>query len=150
MFEVEVVRTIDASASKVWALVGDPLTHPRWRRELVEIEHVAGPAAQPGGRYREVVQVLGRPAASVIELTTVAPGKRLEFQVIEPDWLESRNRLLVEKLGGGTRLTLTSSNELSGWWRLAQPVLRRIWERSMAAELAHLAALLEGRAQPAT
>jgi acyl-CoA synthetase (AMP-forming)/AMP-acid ligase II/uncharacterized membrane protein len=74
--------TIDASATAVWELVGDPRLYPRFLRDVTRWEPVAaGAAGRP--RYRIEVRVGGVELGATVEIERAEAPRELRWQSIE-------------------------------------------------------------------
>jgi uncharacterized protein YndB with AHSA1/START domain len=124
-------RTVPASPQEVWELVSDPYSLPRWWPRTKRVESVD---RKPGGRRSQWTKVLttaeGRGVRADYRCVSAAEPERyvweqqLEGTPFERHLRESRLEIGLRAAGGGTQVSLTSTQRLSGLSRLGSPMMR--------------------------
>lgn len=123
-------RLIAADPTRVWDLVSDPHSLPRWWPKIVRVEDVRG----PGGERAQWTVVLeterGTGVRADYRCTGSSEPRRYEWeQQVEGSPFErvlraSRTEIGLAAGGGGTEVTLTSEETLRGISRLGASMLR--------------------------
>jgi hypothetical protein len=76
------------------------------------------------------------------EVTEFSPGSLMGFRAHSPR-MDYMGRIAVEPGTGGTRVTISGSAQMKGWWRLMQPLMKSEFRNGIRKELAALKAALE-------
>ena len=137
---------LDAPAEAVWRVVADYTRDADWRRGVVSMVPTPTAPVEVGTTTAEVMKVAGRTYRNDGEVVAVGPGMRFAWrttagavahgarQVTPIDADRSRVRLELH-------VTPTGVN------RLLAPLLRRVLERGVAADLERLRELVEADAE---
>jgi uncharacterized protein YndB with AHSA1/START domain len=145
--KVAVHVRIQRPVEDVYAYATTVATMPEWRGDVSEAEQLTDGPLGVGTRIRAGGKALGRPIGIVIEVTELEPGARFGYRPVSGP-LRTHNVYTFESEAGGTLVTLTDDIELSGIFRLFEPLMSRMVRRQYEANLGRLKAILE--AQPAT
>lgn len=124
-------RTIDAPVERVWELVSDPHSLPRWWPRTTRVEDVREGAEGAGVEWTSVLGTeAGKSVRADYRCTTVAPPLRYGWaQALEDSPFERVLRsaevsIELEDRAGATDVTLTSSETLRGMSRLGGSMMR--------------------------
>lgn len=147
MRKVEVRVRIQRPVQDVYAYTSAVDTMPEWRGDVSEAEQLTDGPLGVGTRIRAGGKALGRSVEIVIEVTDLEPGAKFGYRPVSGP-LRTHNVYTFESEAGGTLVTLTDDLELSGIFRLFEPLLAGMVRRQYQANLGRLKARLE--AQPAT
>jgi uncharacterized protein YndB with AHSA1/START domain len=125
-------RMIAAPVGEVWALVSDPYSLPRWWPRTTRVENVE---RRSGGRRSQWTKVLetaeGRGVRADFRCLSSAEGERYVWeQQMEgtPFARHLRNSgvdIRLHPAGGGTEVSIASTQTLRGLSRLGSPLMRR-------------------------
>ena len=143
MFTVEESVPIDRPVEVVFAFISDPATYPRWRGDVVAVEHVApGPLARGSTFDQIIASFLGRQRFT-FEVTGYEPNARLELRAtsgpVRPIVTYS-----VESAGQGTRLTARIDVHTRGVLRLLEPLMPGGVKKRNSQDVSKLKQVLEG------
>ncbi len=124
-------RTIPAPPERVWELVSDPYSLPRWWPRTSRVESVD---VKPGGKRSQWTKVLqtaeGRGVRADFRCLSSAEGERyvweqqLEGTPFERHLRSSRVEVRLRGAGAGTEVSLSSEQKLRGMSRLGSPMMR--------------------------
>jgi uncharacterized protein YndB with AHSA1/START domain len=124
-------RTIPAPPERVWELVSDPYSLPRWWPKTSRVESVD---VKPGGRRSQWTKVLqtaeGRGVRADYRCLSSAEGERyvweqqLEGTPFERHLRSSKVEVDLRGAGGATEVSLSSEQKLRGMSRLGSPMMR--------------------------
>jgi uncharacterized protein YndB with AHSA1/START domain len=145
MMEVTDSVVINRPIHEVFAYAGDPSNDSSWATVMVESRMTSDGPLQKGSTLVEVLRFLGKRVETRCEVTEYEPDSRIAF-TMEAVANKGRHERTFETAGDGTRVTLRSSGDSTGLFKLADPVLKRMGTRQMAADLGILKELLESQA----
>ncbi|MGA8745712.1 MAG: SRPBCC family protein [Solirubrobacterales bacterium] len=125
-------RTIAAPVGEVWALVSDPYSLPRWWPRTTRVENVE---RKSGGRRSQWTKVLetaeGRGVRADYRCLSAAEGERyvweqqMEGTPFARHLRSSGVDIRLRPGGGGTEVSIASTQTLRGLSRLGSPLMRR-------------------------
>jgi uncharacterized protein YndB with AHSA1/START domain len=136
----------DAPLERVWNVVSDPWSLPRWWPRVQRVEEVSD-----SGWTMVLMSDRGKPIRADYTLADSRPMEKLEWrQELEETPFErmlSQSRVVIE-LGddedsGSTEVTLRSTERLRGLARLGAPMVRRATRRRLSEALQQLGELVE-------
>ena len=144
-------RHLSAPPDRVWALVSDPYSLPRWWPRTGRVESVD---VKPGGKRSQWTKVLetaeGRGVRADFRCVSSAEGQRYawEQQLEGTPFAKHLSSSKVEinlraEKDGGTRVALTSEQTLRGLSRFGSPMMRGGQGRILDEALAGLERALE-------
>lgn len=129
MTRVSRTRVVAADPERVWDLVSDPHSLPRWWPRTTRVEDVRGEGA--GTRWTSVLETeRGSGVRADFRCTVASAGDRYGWeQEIEGTPFERILRraaleIRLERSGAGTGVALTSDETLRGLSRLGSPMMR--------------------------
>jgi uncharacterized protein YndB with AHSA1/START domain len=143
-------RTIAAESARVWDLVSDPHSLPRWWPRTQRVEDVR----DPGGRRAHWTTVLGTERGTGVraDFRCISSTHGLRYaweQEIEGTPFErilkaSRLEIGLDRDGDETRVTLTSNETLRGLSRLGSAMMRGASRRRLDEALEGIERALVG------
>lgn len=143
MIRIEKSVVINKPVEEVFALVTDGSQAHTWQGGL---EAVEGTTNRVGSKYTEVRKLLGKEMRSTMEVTAFEPDTHWAAKVVKgPVPYEVSVRLEPDPAGqGGTRLTTSVDGEPSGFFKMAEGVMKSQLEKSIEENIQRLKQLLEG------
>ncbi len=146
MSTIETTIVINRPIDEVFVFATDLDKFATWQTGLVESTQTSEGPLGAGSTYRWVTQFLGRRIETVGEITEYEPNRKMCFKSTSgPFPFGGCQRF--EPTNGGTRLTLIMHLEPGGFFRLAEPLMLRMAERSTMADYQNLKDLLEAEAE---
>lgn len=143
-------RVIGAEPRRVWELVSDPHSLPRWWPRTTRVEDVRS----PGGRFEEWTTVLGTSRGRGVRADYRCTGaseqrryaweQRLEGTPFARILRAARFEIGLEPAGGDTEVTLTSEESLRGLSRLGAVMMRGATRRRLDEALDGIERVLTG------
>jgi polyketide cyclase/dehydrase/lipid transport protein len=103
--------------------------------------HTDGPM-EAGAKVRETRRFLGKRVQMTREVTAINPPRGSTFTTVSGP-VPMSGEYLLERVNGSTRLTATGELDAHGFYKLAEPVIKRMATRELDASLANLKDLLE-------
>jgi carbon monoxide dehydrogenase subunit G len=127
----------------VFAYLSDFSTTREWDPGVVEAERVNGAPIGQGTQFRLVAQFLGRKTPLTYRIVEYDPPRAVTF-LGESSTVISRDRITVEMIAGGTRITYDADLALKGLFRIADPLVglafNRVGDRALRGLTRTLAA----------
>jgi len=142
MIEVHVSIDIDRSPGDVFDFLADMANNPRWQRGMERCVWTSDPPLRLGSTYDQEARFLGKTISSSFEVTEFEPGHRIRIKTTTGSMPIDVTRD-VEALSDGTRVSAIVRGDASGIFRLAEPVMKLVVERSVHADYRRLKELLE-------
>jgi uncharacterized membrane protein len=145
MARMETSVVIDRPIEEVFEFATNPENDMKWQSGILESGLVGDGPMGVGAQTREVRTFLGRRLESTSEITEYEPNAKLAFKSTSGP-VQYQARLVFEPVEGGTKLTLTGEADTVGFFKLAEGLVVRQFEKEMQAALASLKEILEGQA----
>ncbi|MBI2237455.1 MAG: SRPBCC family protein [Actinobacteria bacterium] len=147
MLRAEATEVIARPIGEVWAYLGDPRNELEWQSSAVEREPVGGGPQEKGSRVRSVDRLIGRKLEFLWEVTEHEPPTRVAYRIIEGPF-QGEMHLTLEPVEEGTKVTMVGEAPgLSGFFgKLADPIVLKIFQRELVADLGKAKDLLEAEA----
>lgn len=144
MIEVTTSIEIERPADDVFAYVSEFTNNPEWQRGQVSCEWTSEPPLRVGSTYDQHARFLGKDIVNSFEVIEHEPGRRVRFTSTGGSFPLTITRRVEPAGTGRARFTEEVQGDSSGFYRIAEPLLRRMVKRSIARDLPRLKALLEG------
>ncbi len=144
MARMEVSVVIDRPVQEVFAYVTNPANDPRWQSAVLESGFVGEGPAGVGAKVREVRQLMGRRMESVAEVTAYEPNAKIGLRSTSGP-VEYEAWYTLEPTDAGTKLTIVGEADVGGFFKLAEGLVARQFEKEMQTALAALKDILEAQ-----
>jgi uncharacterized membrane protein len=148
MIRVEESVIINRPLDEVFAFVADQTNAPKWQTGLVDVQRLTDRPLGIGTRHRFVRTFMGRKVEGSNEFTEYEPNRKVVFRNATGS-TNFKGEYMVEPDGDGTRLTSIVEIWSSGVLNLAEPLMKRGFQRDVETNLTDLKVLLESRSQVA-
>jgi len=149
MLRIEASVVINRPVEEVFEFVTNPENDPQWRSGFLESKQTSEGPKGVGTTEQGVVQLLGRRIEWTAEATEYEPNKKVKDKVAAGP-MSAEQSQTFEPVEGGTRFTLVLEGETGGFFRLAEPIVIRILQRDLEADVANLKDILEAEAEVGT
>ena len=144
MKTVTVRVDVDRPAGEVFAFLEEVENNTRWLRGMESCSWTTPPPVRVGSRYRQRARFLGKRIETSFEVTVHRPGELVTISSREGSSFPLTVTRRVEALDAGRcRVTETVDSDPSGFYRFAEPLLRRLVQRNIQHDYRRLKALLE-------
>jgi uncharacterized membrane protein len=144
VISAEVTFVVNRPVEEVFAFLSDFENNLKWRASQVEVEKTSSGPIGVGTTYRLVNNVLGRRVELGATVVEYEPPWR--FVSMDEGPIPVRAQRLFESVGGGTRVSLKIEADLSGFLKVAEPLLAPILKRRIEADSNQAKRFLEERA----
>ncbi|GAC1508548.1 MAG: SRPBCC family protein [Candidatus Dormibacteraceae bacterium] len=141
MASFEISVEIDRPLREVFDYFTDLARIPEWNSVVLEVTPSAHPI-QVGSTAKVRLRMLGRTIEATQEVLEYERDRTVVVRTAPP--LAVTDTWLFEPLGSGrTRLTYGSAGTVSGFFKLADPIVARVAKKQLTAQLETLKELLE-------
>lgn len=140
MINIEKSVVIDRPVEEVFAYVTDGSKAPNWQGGL---EAVEGQASTVGSQYTEVRKFMGREMRSVLEITAFEPNTKWGAKVVKGP-VPYEVSVQLEPQDGSTRMTTRVDGEPTGFFKVAEGMVKSQLEKSIEEDSQRLKKILEG------
>jgi uncharacterized membrane protein len=143
---VTVQVRIDRPAGEVFTFLEDVENNTKWLRGMVSCSWTTEPPVRVGSRYEQLARFLGKPIRTSFEVTAHEPGQVVTIRSREGSSFPLTVTRRVEPLDATRcRVTETVESDPSGFYRVAEPLLRLLVRRNIQRDYLRLKTLLETR-----
>lgn len=133
---------IDRPVEEVFAFLNDAEKLPQWNTAITDARQTSQGPIGVGTTFHLSAQFLGRRMDSQSEVTAYEPNQQISYKTKSgPVPMDATYKL--EPAGGATRVLEVIEAEPGSFFRLAEPVLKRMAQRQMETSLSNLKDLLE-------
>jgi len=124
--DVSASTVINATPEQVWSYITVIENGPRWQEAAVWTHVTTPPPFGLGSEAEHEGRWMGVPIHTTGEVVLFEPPALLGYTIRSSATPEPAvMRYEIERLRGGSRLTLSNQSKLSGWLRPFEPLLRR-------------------------
>jgi len=146
MVKIEMDVVINRPVKEVFAFVSNVENDPKWSLGTLENKFTSKGPIGKGSTFKEVTMFLGRKIESIGEYVEYVPNKKIVCRVASGP-MPAEGKFYFEATNGGTKITMTMEIEIGKFFKLAEPLLVRMFKRQLEAEHANLKDLLESQGQ---
>ena len=144
MAKIEASIVVDRPAETVWKFVFDPSNAPKYDPDIISAKQTSDGPIAVGTTFEENRRREGKVSFRTVECD---PGRRLTWVVTSPRVMEgSKVNIILEDIGGKTKITNAMDLRLGGFYRLAGPFVARGIRKTMGAEADKIKRILETEA----
>jgi uncharacterized membrane protein len=143
---VVVELEINRPLAVVWEYMENAEHNPEWLQNMQSARWKTDPPIRVGSCYDQVASFLGKEVRTSFEVTTLDPGRRITISSLPGSSFPVRITREVEPLGDDAcRVAETTEGDASGFYRLAEPLMRPLVRRNIKRAYKQLKQLLETR-----
>jgi uncharacterized membrane protein len=142
MFKFEKSIMINRPQQEVFDFVTDLSNDSKWQSSIVSVERTSDGPIGAGSTWSYKLKFLGREMEAEIELTSYDSPNLARIKSIDgPVPFEMSYKF--ESNGNGTQMTFSGQTELGGFFKMAEGLVGKQFEKQMDADGAALKKLLE-------
>ena len=145
MKRIEVSVVINRPIEEVFAYVTNLENDTQWQSSVLESGLVGEGPLGVGTKTREVRKFMGRRLESVAEVTAYEPNAKIAFKSTSGP-VQYEASYTFEPVDAGTKVTIVGEADTGGFFKLAEGLVVRQFEKEMQTALAALKDILEGQA----
>ena len=136
---MEVTTSVDIAAppAEVFAYLCDMENNPKWQSGMVSARWTSDDPIGVGSTYDQVATFLRRKIESTFEVEAYQPGRMIRASSTASSFPITFTRM-VEPTESGTKVTAIITGDASGFFKIAEPILRRMVQRSVDGDYRNL------------
>ena len=142
MIEVRASVVIQRPNAEVFGVISDFENNPRWQSGMVEARFTSDGPLRVGSTYDQVATFLGRRVLSSFEVIALEPDHLIKITSTSGSFSITVTRS-TEPVEGGTNVTAIVQGDARGFFKLAEPLLAKLVQRSVSKDYVNLKQLLE-------
>jgi uncharacterized membrane protein len=142
MLKVETTVQIERPSDEVFAYISNFENNPKWQSGQLEARFTSEGPLRVGSTYDQVAKFLGRRVVNTFEVLEYEPNRKVKASSTSGSFPITFTRM-VESIDGGTEVTAIIAGDVSGFFKLAEPLLARMVRRSVDADYRNLKRILE-------
>lgn len=143
MLNIEASTIINRPVADVFAFMSNFENNPKWEKNFVEARRLSADPIGVGTAFQCVLQVPGQRSESRFEITAYEPNRKIGFRADRPAQAKPAGSILFESVGDGTKVTVLPRPEMSGFFRLMEPLMAGYIKKQNETHLNNLKQLLE-------
>lgn len=143
MIRVETSVEIDRSSDEVFDYISDFENNPEWQSGQVKARFTSEGPLRVGSTYDQVAKFLGREILSTFEVIEYEQNRMVKASTTSGSFPITFTRI-VEPREGGAKVSAIVEGDAGGFFKLAEPLLARMVQRSIDSDYQNLKRILEG------
>ncbi len=141
--KVQIDIDIERPADEVFAYLSDFSHNPEWQQGMVSAEWTSPAPYGVGSTYRQLARFLGRRVMSTFQVVEWDPPHRVTIETLESSFPIRVTRTVASLGPSRSRASAYVAGDASGFFRIAEPMMRWMVRRSVAADYRRLKSRLE-------
>lgn len=144
MLKIETSVEIERPSHEVFAYISNFENNPEWQSGQLQARFTSQGPLQVGSTYDQVAKFLGRRVVSTFKVIEFEPDRKVKASSTSGSFPITFTRM-VEPSDGGSRVTAIIEGDASGFFKLAEPLLRRMVQSSVDQDYENLKRILESK-----
>ena len=144
MAKIAVSKMVDRSPEAVWKFIFDPANAPKYDPDIISAKQTSDGPVAVGTTFEANRKKEGKVSFRTVEYD---PGRKLTWVVTSPRVMEgSKESIILEDVGGKSRVTNEWDLKLGGFYRLMGPFVVRSMKKTAGAQADNIKRILETEA----
>lgn len=143
MFTLEVSIEVARNPAEVFAFLSEFTNDAKWQGELVRVEKTSDGPVGMGSKGVYVSKFLGKEMKNDVEVTIFDAPHRFGLKTTSGP-IQFETISILEAAGSGTRIKMTATAEAGGFFKMAEGLVKKEAEKTMALGAQKLKEILEG------
>jgi uncharacterized membrane protein len=145
MKRIEASIVVNQPVEEVFAYMSNPENDSQWQSAVLESGFLGEGPMAVGAKTREVRKFMGQRMESEAEITAYEPNVKVAFKSTSGP-VQYEIWTTFETMDAGTKLTIVAEADTGGFFKLAEGLVVRQFEKELRADLARLKDILEAKA----
>ena len=145
MIKIESSTVINRPVDEVFEFLANSENSPQWQSGTQEVRKTSEGPIGVGTTYTSVNRILGRQIESTIEYTAYEPNKRVAIKATSGPIPFQSETTFEAAAEGRTKVTNSGEGNPGGFFKLAEPIVGRMFQRQVNTDAANLKDLLEAQ-----
>lgn len=142
MIRIESSVWIHRSPEEVFAYITNFEDNPNWQSGMIEARFTSDPPLAVDSTYTQVAKFMGRRVDSEFVVVAYEPGRMVKITTTSGSFPITVTRS-VEASESGSLVKAIVEGDASGFFKIAEPFMRRMVKRSVDSDYKRLKLLLE-------
>ena len=144
MAKIAVSKMVDRPPEAVWKFIFDPANAPKYDPDIISAKQTSDGPVAVGTTFEANRKKEGKVSFRTVEYD---PGRKLTWVVTSPRVMEgSKESIILEDIGGKSRVTNEWDLKLGGFYRLMGPFVARGMRKTAGAQADNIKRILETEA----
>ena len=144
MIQIDNSVVINRPVKDVFAYVANFENMTNWDSELIEVKKISEGPTGVGTKFSGPTKILGRRIDSTLAVIAFEPNKKLSANLVSGP-IEATIKWNFEPTEGGTKVTWAAQANIGGFFKVVEPIVKRIMQKQYDARYDTLKALLEAQ-----
>jgi uncharacterized protein YndB with AHSA1/START domain len=141
---VTVEVEIASPPAGVWEYLENAEHNPEWLSNMTSCRWITDPPVRVGSRYEQVARFLGKDVRTTFEVSALAPERLITITSLPGSSFPLTITRTLDPIGNERCLVAEiASGDVSGFYRVAEPLMRVMVRRNIARAYQTLKHLLE-------
>jgi uncharacterized membrane protein len=146
MKPVVVQMDIQRPRPVVWEYMANAEHNPEWLSNMQSAKWITDPPIRVGSRYEQVARFLGKEVRTTFEVTALEEGHLITITSLPGSSFPITITRQVDPIGDDQcRVTETAGGDSSGYYRLAEPLMRPLMGFKITRAYGQLKKMLESQ-----
>jgi len=142
MIKIVTEVEINRSSDEVFAYISNFENNPKWQSGQISAEFTSDGPLRVGSTYDQAAKFLGRTIVSEFEVLEYEPGHIVKASSTSGSFPITFTRI-VEPSSEGAAVKAIVEGDSSGFFKLAEPLMARMVQRSVDADYQNLKRIME-------
>ncbi|WP_261131268.1 SRPBCC family protein [Bacillus sp. Marseille-Q3570] len=144
MIKVVVNKVIEQPLEMVFAYIANFENNPKWQKGMIEAKFTTNGPLQVGSIYDQVAKFLGKRIITTFRVVDYEENEKIKITSIKSTFPITVTRT-VEQFNGATKVTAIVEGDATKVFKIAQPIMKRMVEKSVKTDYENLKKQLEGK-----
>jgi len=149
MIKIEKDLIIKRPIAEVFAFMTNSENDPQWQSGIEEVRKTSEGPIGVGTTFIEVNQMMGRRIESTIEYTEYEVNRKISLKSVSGPIPFKMTGTFERISDDETRVALIGEGDVSGFFKLAEPLISGMFNKQMESNTAKLKKLLDAHAESA-
>ncbi|MGP4081726.1 SRPBCC family protein [Pseudalkalibacillus sp. R45] len=144
MIRVVVTKTIEQPPEKVFTYIANFENNPKWQKGIIEAKFTTNEPLQVGSTYDQVAKFLGKRIITTFRVVAYEENEKIKITSVKSTFPITVTRT-VEPFNGATKVTTIVEGDASKVFKITQPIMKKMVEKSVKTDYENLKKQLEGK-----
>lgn len=142
MYQFQKNVFINCPQEEAFSYVTDLSNDAKWQNSIESVEKTSDGPIGVGSTWQYKVKFLGRQINTQIEMTSYEQPNRARVEAVSGP-VPFENTMTFESKDGGTQLSISGQADIGGFFKLAEGLVGKQFDKQMESDLKSLKAVLE-------
>lgn len=143
MIQVEVRVEIERPAAEIFAYISNFENNPQWQNGMIDCRFTSEGPLRLGSTYVQQARFMGRTIESTFEVLAYQPGRMVKAGTTGGSFPITFQRMVDPQANGSSRVSAIITGDASGFFKLAEALMKPMVQRQIEGDYARLKRILE-------